>query len=167
LFVWLSDTQTTPPIAAQVTASGVSLPGTTTSYTFAGLDSDKTYYGWAVATRQGYVSDVMANTPVFLKTDPAYPALNSCSIAPGTNPDQDIPVTISATDVDTLFIWLSETQSTQPTVAQMIASGVALPCTTTNYTFTGLDQATYYYGWVVGVQGSYESVCPAPRHKSQ
>jgi hypothetical protein len=39
------------------------------------------------------------------------PALNSFS---GTNQDQTITVTISATDVDTLFIWLSKTHTTPP-----------------------------------------------------
>ena len=32
------------------------------------------------------------------------PVLNSFSIAPGTNPDQEIAVTISATDALTLFV---------------------------------------------------------------
>jgi hypothetical protein len=67
LFVWLNKTQTTPT-AAQVMASGVSLPGTTTNYTFIGLDSDAAYYGWAVATRQSYESAVMASTPAALQT---------------------------------------------------------------------------------------------------
>ena len=63
-----------------------------------------------------------------------YPELNSFSIAPGTNPDQEITVTISATDVGTLFVWLSKTQTTPPIAAQVMALGVALPGTTTSYT---------------------------------
>jgi hypothetical protein len=37
------------------------------------------------------------------------PVLNSFSIAHGTKPDQEITVTISATDVGTLFVLLSNT----------------------------------------------------------
>jgi len=71
LFVLLSKTQTTPPTATQVViASGVALAGITTSYTFTSLDRDATYYGWVVATRQGYESAVMVSTSAFLKTDP-------------------------------------------------------------------------------------------------
>jgi hypothetical protein len=70
LFVWLSNKQTTPPSAAQVRASGVELPGTETTYTFTGLDHAATYYEWAVATMQGYESDVMASTPATITTDP-------------------------------------------------------------------------------------------------
>ena len=73
LFVWMSKTKTTPPTAAQVSASGVSLPGTTTSYTFTGLDRGATYYGWAVAARQDYESDASPMNPAFVETDPAYP----------------------------------------------------------------------------------------------
>ncbi len=36
-----------------------------------------------------------------------YPTSNSFSIAPGTNPDLEIGVTIYATDVGTLFVLLS------------------------------------------------------------
>jgi hypothetical protein len=46
------------------------------------------------------------------------PALNSFSIAPGTDPDQEISVTMSATDVGTLFVWLSKTQTKPPTAAK-------------------------------------------------
>ena len=70
LFVLLSKTETTPPSATVVMASCVSLPGTTMSYTFTGLDRGSTYYGWAVATRQGYESAVMASTPASMTTDP-------------------------------------------------------------------------------------------------
>jgi len=63
------------------------------------------------------------------------PVMNSFTIAPGTNPSQEITVTISATDFGTLFVWLSKTQTTPPTAAQVRASGVALPGTTTTYTF--------------------------------
>jgi hypothetical protein len=81
---------------------------------------------------------------------PAYnPALNSFSIAPGTNPDQEIAVTISATDVGTLFVLLSKTQTSPPTVELMIASGVAIPGSTINYTFTGQDRGATYYGWAI------------------
>jgi hypothetical protein len=69
-----------------------------------------------------------------------YPTLNSFSIAPGTNPDQEIAVTISTTDVGTLFVLMSKTQTTPPTAAQVMASGAALPGSTINYTFTGLDR---------------------------
>ncbi len=68
LYIWLTKTQITPPTSAQVRASGVALPGSTTSYTFTGLDHNTTYYGWAVARRQGYVSDVSPMNPAFLKT---------------------------------------------------------------------------------------------------
>ena len=68
LFLWMSKTQTTPPTAAQVRASGVALPGTTTTYTFTGLDGGTTYYGWAVATRQGNESGVSPMNPAFVKT---------------------------------------------------------------------------------------------------
>ena len=44
-----------------------------------------------------------------------YPTLNSFSIAPGANPDQEIAVTISATGVGTLFVLLSKTQTSPPT----------------------------------------------------
>ena len=70
LYVWLSKTQTTPPPAAVARASGVALPGDTTNCNFNGMDRDATHYGWAVATMQGYDSDVMDSTPAFLKTDP-------------------------------------------------------------------------------------------------
>jgi len=45
------------------------------------------------------------------------PALNSFTIVPGTNPDLDISVTISATDVGTLFVWLSKTHTAPPAAA--------------------------------------------------
>ena len=70
LFVWLSKTQTTPPTAAQVRASGISLPGTTTNYTFTGLDRDTTYYGRAVATMQGNESDMSPMNLAFVIADP-------------------------------------------------------------------------------------------------
>jgi len=85
------------------------------------------------------------------------PALNSFTIAPRLSPDQDISVTISAEYVGTLFVWTSKTHATPPPASQVIASGVALLGSTTNYTFTGLDRATYYYGWVVATRGSMES----------
>jgi len=85
------------------------------------------------------------------------PALNSFSIAPGTNPDQEISIAISATDVGTLFVLLSKTQTSPPTVDQMIASGVAIPGSTINYTFVGLDRGATYYGWAVAVQQGYAS----------
>ena len=79
----------------------------------------------------------------------------------GTNQDQTITVTISARDVDTLFVWMSKTQTTPPTAAQVRASGVALPGTTTTYTFTGLDGGTTYYGWAVATrQGNESGVSP-------
>ena len=71
--------------------------------------------------------------------DPVYPVLNSFSIAPGTNPDQAISVTISTTDATRLFVLLSKTQTTPPTASLLRVSGVSLAGTTTNYTFTGLD----------------------------
>jgi hypothetical protein len=55
----MSKTQTTLPTAAQVIASGVALPGSTTTYTFTDLEQGETYYGWAVATKQGGESDVI------------------------------------------------------------------------------------------------------------
>jgi len=87
------------------------------------------------------------------------PVLNSFY---GTNQDQEITVTISATDVDTLLVWMSKTQTTPPTAAQVVmASGVALPGTTTTYTFTGLDGGTTYYGWAVATrQGNESDVSP-------
>jgi len=93
--------------------------------------------------------------PAFVETDLAYPVLNSLSIAPGNRPDQDISVTIPVTDAGTSFVWLSNTQTTPPTAAHVRAPGGALPCSTTNYTFTGLVRGTYY-GRVVAARDSYE-----------
>jgi len=74
------------------------------------------------------------------------PELDSVSNSfSGTNQVQTKTVAISATDVDTLFVWMSKTQTTPPTAAQVMASGVALPGTTTSYTLTGLDRSTTYY----------------------
>ena len=73
------------------------------------------------------------------------PAITSFTIAPGNNPDQEISVTISATDVGTLYVLLSNTQTTPPTINQMRSSSVALSGSTTNYTFTGLDRRETYY----------------------
>jgi len=83
--------------------------------------------------------------------------LNSFSIAPGTNPDQEISVTISDTDATMLFVLLSKTQTTPPTASLLRASGVALAGTTTNYTFSGLDRGATYYGWAVATRQSNES----------
>ena len=65
---------------------------------------------------------------------------------------------ISAQNIGTFSILLSNTQTTPRTAAQVRASGVALPGTTTNCIFTGLDRAPFYYGWVVAARGDYESV---------
>jgi hypothetical protein len=86
-----------------------------------------------------------------------YLALNSFSIAPGTNPDQEMSMTIFATNVGNLFILLSKTETTPPTVDQMLASGVTLPGETTNYTFAGIDRGATYYDWVVATMQGYAS----------
>jgi hypothetical protein len=62
----MSKTQTTLPTAAQVIASGVALPSSTTAYTFTDLDQGATYYGWAVATKQGAESDVIGTASLTL-----------------------------------------------------------------------------------------------------
>ncbi len=72
----MSKTQTTPPTAAQVMASGVALQGSTINYTFTDIDRGATYYGWVVAAQQGYASDVMASSPASLMTCP-YTFFNS------------------------------------------------------------------------------------------
>jgi hypothetical protein len=38
-----------------------------------------------------------------------------------------------------------------------MTSGVALPGSTINYTFTGLDRGATYYGWAVAAQQGYAS----------
>jgi hypothetical protein len=85
------------------------------------------------------------------------PVLNSFSIAPGTNPDQEITINISATDVGTLFDLLSKKQTTPPTSTQVIASGVAISGNTTSYSLTSLDRDSTYYGWAVATRYGYES----------
>jgi hypothetical protein len=83
--------------------------------------------------------------------------VHSFTIALGTNPTQEITVTLSASAVDTLYVLMSKTQTTLPTAAQVIASGVALPSSTTAYTFTDLDQGATYYGWAVATKQGAES----------
>ena len=68
----MSKTQATLPTAAQVIASGVALPGSTTTYTFTDLEEGETYYGWAVATKQGAESDVVGTAPLTTKNPEAW-----------------------------------------------------------------------------------------------
>ncbi len=86
-----------------------------------------------------------------------YPTLYSFTIALGTIMDQEISVTISSTDIGTLFVLLSKTQTTPPTVAQGRSSGFALRGDTTKYTFTSLDRDATYYGWAFATMQGYES----------
>ena len=73
--VWLSKTQLTEPIVAQMTTFGTYIPGSLATYTFAGLDRDTCYYyGWVLVkstiNQQISESDAMASTPESIKTDP-------------------------------------------------------------------------------------------------
>jgi hypothetical protein len=55
-----------------VNASGVALPGSITTYTFAEEEEGETYYGWAVATKHGAESDVIGTAPLTTKNPEAW-----------------------------------------------------------------------------------------------
>jgi len=146
IYVLISSTITTRPKSIEIKASGARIDGNATSLNVGGLTPNQSYYGWAMAVdKSGNESLIVASTPVFLETDPIS-VIYSFSIALGTNPDQEISVTMDATDTGTLFVLLSKTQTTPPTATVVMTSGVSLPGTTTSYNFTGLDRGAAYYG---------------------
>lgn len=80
------------------------------------------------------------------------PVISTFTMAAGTPATSEIDITISASDndaVQTLYLWVSDTQTTAPTASAIKASGVALGGTVTSHATTGLSPGTTYYGWLL------------------
>ena len=96
-------------------------------------------------------NQVVESMGSYTTSDLTAPVISTFTLAESvSSPTGEIVVTLAASDndaVQTLYVMLSSTQTTEPSAADIKSLGVALAGTTTSHTFTGLDPDTTYYGW--------------------
>lgn len=148
-FLYVNTVNTIPGTATVDITSGIS-----------GSNLDWTYdVGAPNAQRYFWVELVDANanssiTPLgsYTTEDNTLPTVDSATMALGTPPTSSIDLTFAASDNDaiqSIYIWLSNTQTTLPTATQIKASGSALPNGSTSLTMNSLSANTTYYGWIM------------------
>ena len=92
---------------------------------------------------------VPGNDPIFSRQGFIIPSVNTFTVALGAIPATQLDVGLAATDVQTFYLLVSETQASPPTPAEIKASGTVLPGTTAAHTVTGLAPGATYFGWVL------------------
>ena len=122
-------------------------------------------YHW-LKLRDQSANETIESLGAYTTQDNTAPTVDTFTLAQGTTPTSEIDVTLAASDndaVQTLYLMVSDTQTTQPTAAEIKASGTALAGTTTSHTVTGLVPGTTYYGWVLARDqvGNESAVVPS------
>ena len=122
-------------------------------------------YYW-LKLRDQSANETIESLGAYTTQDNTAPVVSSFTLAQGTTPTSEIDVGLPSSDndaVQTLYLMVSDTQTTQPTAAEIKASGTALAGTTTSHTVTGLVPGTTYYGWVLARDqvGNESAVVPS------
>ena len=138
------------PSATEIDVTGTLAPSGGT-YTYnVGAPNALRYYWLKLIDGSG--NQTIESLGTYTTQDNTSPSITSFTLSAGTPATTAIDVAMGATDndaVQTLYLWLSDTQSVQPTAAAIKTSGIALAGNTTSYSATSLTPGTTYYGWLL------------------
>ena len=121
------------------------------TYVYSGLPPNSTHHLW-IRLVDASANETIESLGSYTTQDNTPPTVDTFTLSAGTTPTSEIDVVLAASDndaVQTLYLWVSDTQTTAPTATAIKASGVALAGTTTSHTVSGLDPGVTYYGWVL------------------
>lgn len=165
-FLYVNSTNTIPGTATVEITSGISGSNLTWDYDIGAPNA--TRYFWVELVDDNANSSI---TPLgsYVTEDNTPPVVATSTMALGTPATTAIDLSFSATDndaVETIYVWLSTSQTTVPTAAEIKASGQALAGSATSLAKTGLTPATTYYAYImakdmVGNESAVQAFTPA------
>jgi hypothetical protein len=150
-YLYVSATTTRPGTHTVDITSGLGAGGTTLAWEYTVGAPNATRYFW-VEVRDDNSNSTISTMKTYTTEDNTDPVVTSATMALGTPPTSSIDLSFAATDndtVQTLYVWVSDAQTTEPTAAMIKASGSALPGNSTSFTVGGLTPNTEYYAWIL------------------
>ena len=165
-FLYVNTTNQIPGTATRIDiTSGIS--GSELNWTYSVGPNALRYY-WVELVDNNSNSSISPLGP-YTTADNTAPTIDSATMALGTPPTTSVELAFEASDndsVQTVYVWLSPTQATAPTAADIKASGTALPAGSTSLTETSLSPSTTYYAWImakdrVGNESDVQAFVPA------
>ena len=121
------------------------------TYTLSGLPPNALRYYW-IRLVDSSANETIESLGSYTTQDNTPPTIDTFTLSPGATPTTEMDVGFLASDndaVQTIYLLVSDTQTTAPTAAEIKASGTALTGNATSSTLTGLSANTTYFGWLL------------------